>query len=105
MFQLFNQPERKKFNLKPRYWNPEKEAREEREKRIRAELEIKDGKEVYVPNIEGRFTDMYRKRKEARRGYNGRYAVRLFLILIIVFMVVLLVAMRYSDSAFSFFGM
>ncbi len=35
---LFKQPEYKRFNLKPRFWDPEKEAREERVKRARAEL-------------------------------------------------------------------
>ena len=35
---LFKQPEHRRFNLKPRYWDPEAEARKEREKRIRAEL-------------------------------------------------------------------
>ena len=32
---LFKQPEYRRFNLKPRYWDPEAEARKEREKRIK----------------------------------------------------------------------
>ena len=35
---LFKQPEYRRFNPKPRYWDPEAEARKEREKRIRTEL-------------------------------------------------------------------
>ncbi len=38
MFELFKKPEYRKFNLKPRYWDPAKEERELREKRIKAEL-------------------------------------------------------------------
>ena len=44
MFELFKKPEYRKFDLKPRYWNPEQEEREQREKRIKAELGIKDVK-------------------------------------------------------------
>ena len=55
MFELFKKPEYRKFNLKPRYWDPEKEEREAREKRIKAELGIKDDDGQYIPNVQGQF--------------------------------------------------
>ena len=48
---LFKQPEYKRFNLKPRYWDPEAEARKEREKRIRAELGLEQDGDEYVPDV------------------------------------------------------
>ena len=33
MSRMFERQDRRTFNLKPRYWDPEKEEREEREKR------------------------------------------------------------------------
>ncbi len=57
---LFRKQERPKgFIRKPIYWDPEKEEREEREKRIRAELGMdsqKDSKSLtYRANIKGKF--------------------------------------------------
>ena len=37
---LFKQPEHRRFNLKPRYWDPEAEARKEREKLAPRILEL-----------------------------------------------------------------
>lgn len=106
MGRMFERKDTRKFEIKPRYWDPEKEEREEREKRVKAELGIDEkDRETYIPHIQGRFTQMYRERKENRRGYNGKYTVRLFLILIIIFIVALFVINRYSEGVFRFFGM
>ena len=52
MARMFERKDTRKFDLKPRYWDPEKEEREEREKRIKAELGIReDDKDAYIPNI------------------------------------------------------
>lgn len=48
---LFKQPEYRRFNLKPRYWDPEAEARKEREKRIRAELGLPENGDEYIPDV------------------------------------------------------
>ena len=48
---LFKQPEYRRFNLKPRYWDPEAEARKEREKRIRAELGLAEDGNEYIPDV------------------------------------------------------
>lgn len=106
MSRMFERQDRRTFNLKPRYWDPEKEEREEREKRIKTELGItEEDKDTYIPHVRGRFTDMYEKRKANRRGYNGRYAVRLFLILIAVFLLILYLVMRYSEGGLRFLGL
>lgn len=103
---MFERKDTRKFELKPRYWDPEKEEREEREKRIKAELGIEEGENgVYVPHIDGKLRSLYHERKAQRRGYNGRYAVRMFLILIGVFLIALYLLMRHSESLFRFFGM
>lgn len=106
MSRMFERQDRRSFNLKPRYWDPEKEEREEREKRIKAELGIEENdKDTYIPNLRGRFTEMYENRKAHRRGHNGKYAVRFFLILILIFLVAFFIMMRYSDGVLKFFGM
>ena len=57
-FSFFKVPEHKRFEYIPRYWNPEKEEREARLKRIQEEMgatsNTSDGK-PYVPNIRGSF--------------------------------------------------
>ena len=90
MSRMFERQDRRTFNLKPRYWDPEI---------------TEEDKDTYIPNIRGRFTDMYEKRKANRRGYNGRYAVRLFLILIAVFLIILYLVMRYSEGGLKFLGL
>lgn len=106
MGRMFERKDTRKFELKPRYWDPEKEEREEREKRAKEELGIRGGdKDVYIPNVEGKFRELYNQRKAGRRSYNGRYAIRMFLILIVVFLIILYLLMRHSEGLFRFFGM
>ncbi|CCZ07736.1 hypothetical protein [Culturomica massiliensis] len=106
MARMFERKDTRKFDLKPRYWDPEKEEREEREKRIKAELGIReDDKDAYIPNIKGHFTELYKQRKAQRKGHNGQYAVRLFMVLIIIFLAALFIMMRYSEGVLKFLGM
>ena len=77
---LFKQPEYRRFNLKPRYWDPEAEARKEREKRIRAELGLPE----YIPDVRTGLQKEYAKRKGERAGLRLGYSTRLFMILIII---------------------
>ncbi len=51
---LFRQYKPKGFNLTPRYYDPDKERREDRVKRIKAEMGIKDGEsgDGFVPSIQ-----------------------------------------------------
>lgn len=84
---LFKQPEYRRFDLKPRYWDPEVEARKEREKRIRAELGLKEDGDEYIPDIRAKLQKEYAKRKGERSGLRLSYTTRLFMILIILLLV------------------
>ena len=81
---LFKQPEYRRFNLKPRYWDPEAEARKEREKRIRAELGLPENGDEYIPDVRTGLQKEYAKRKGKRAGLRLGYSTRLFMILIII---------------------
>ena len=81
---FFNQPKPKRFELKPRYWDPEAEARKEREKRMRAELGLKEDGEEYIPDVRAGFQREYARRKANRPAKSMSYSLRLFLILIVI---------------------
>lgn len=80
----------KKFNIPPRFHDPDQEERDEREQRIKAELGIKDDEEgkEYKPNIKGQFRNaMSRDSKsaeDARRKSNRRLII-LILIFTLIF--------------------
>jgi hypothetical protein len=66
MAKLFSVYKPKPFHIEPRYWDPVKEKREERERRIKAEMGIKDEGGTYRPYI---------ARGEFRRGIsNGKWS-------------------------------
>lgn len=96
MFLIFKKPEYRRFNLKPRYWDPAKEEREERERRVKAELGLKDDDKTYIPNIKGQFRQEYEKRKANRNGLNSNYALRLFMILTLLFIMAFLCVCKES---------
>lgn len=104
MFLLFKKPEYRKFNPKPRYWDPEKEAREERERRIKAELGLKDDAH-YVPHVRGEFRREYEKRKAARSSIGSARTLRLFMILILLFLAAFYVFIKNPEGIFRFFGL
>ncbi len=87
MFLLFKKPEYKRFKLQPRYWDPEKEERKEREKRIKAELGLKDDDKQYIPNIKGQFKREFQRRKAEKKNNQSGYALRLFMILMALLLV------------------
>lgn len=99
---FFYTPRSKQFNLRPRFYDPDKEAREDRERRIKEELGIVDEKEKsnrpFRPNVKGQFrnTDGWQSRtsEDARRAQNKRLII-LFLILALVFYLFF-----YSDFSF-----
>ena len=76
---LFKQPEYRRFNPKPRYWDPEAEARKEREKRIRTELGLPEEGDEYIP------------------------ATRLFMILIIILIAIFYLATYKIDLIMKLF--
>ena len=81
---FFKKPEHKRFNIQPRYWNPEKEEREEREKRIKAELGMTDDDGQYIPSIKGRIKGSLRHKHADLRQSNRKSNIRLFVILVIL---------------------
>jgi hypothetical protein len=89
---FFYTPGTKKFNVTPRYWDPDKEEREERERRIREEMGMVDDRKIsdrpYRPNVKGQFRraqeGLTRSSPGARKASNTRLIV-LILILTLIF--------------------
>ena len=94
MFLIFKKPEYRRFNLKPRYWDPAKE-----------ELGLKDDDKTYIPNIKGQFRQEYEKRKANRNGLNSNYALRLFMILTLLFIMAFYVFVKNPDGILRFLGL
>ena len=84
---LFKQPTYRRFNMKPRYWDPEAEARKEREKRIRAELGMDENGDEYVPDVRASLRKEFDKRRSKQAGNKLGYSFRVFLILIILLLI------------------
>lgn len=99
---FFHTPSAKKFHITPRYWDPDKEEREDRERRIREELGIPEERKVdgrpYRPNIKGQFRraqdGFSRSSESARRASNTR------LIILIVILTLIFYLFFYSDFLF-----
>jgi hypothetical protein len=100
---FFHTPSTKKFHITPRYWDPDKDERDERERRIKEELGIVDEKKPdsdkpYRPNIKGQFRraqEGYSKSSEkARRASNTR------LIILILILTLIFYLFFYSDFTF-----
>lgn len=81
---FFKKPQHKRFNLQPRYWDPAKEEREERERRIKAELGIKDENGQYIPNIKGRLRSEIRHKHGDARSARQKSNFRLIIIFVIL---------------------
>ncbi|RXQ94952.1 hypothetical protein EO244_07835 [Ancylomarina salipaludis] len=81
---FFKKPEHKRFNIQPRYWDPAKEEREERENRIKAELGITDENGQYTPNIKGQLKRSLRHKHTDVRRSNKKSNIRLVVILAIL---------------------
>lgn len=99
---FFYTPAAKKFNITPRFYDPDKEEREEREQRIREELGIPDEKRKgdgpFRPNIKGQFRraqdGFSRSSDSARRSSNIR------LIIFILILALIFYLFFYSDFTF-----
>ncbi|MRT92193.1 hypothetical protein [Ancylomarina sp. 16SWW S1-10-2] len=81
---FFKKPEYKRFNIQPRYWDPAKEEREERENRIKAELGMTDDNDQYIPNIKGQIRRSLRHKSADVRQTNKKSNIRLFIILFLL---------------------
>ncbi len=85
---LFKQYKPRGFNYTPVYYDPVKEEREDRERRIKAELGIKDKDEndkEYVPKImRGSMSGYFKQNKVRVQRYT---LIRLVVIALILFIV------------------
>lgn len=99
---FFYLPGAKKFNITPRFYDPDKEEREERERRIKEELGIfeekmDDGK-PFRPNIKGQFRraqqGLSRSSEKARKASNTR------LIILVMILALIFYLFFYSDFFF-----
>ena len=100
---FFYIPKSKRFSITPRFYDPDQEERDARERRIKEELGIRDenngdGK-PYRPNVKGQFrnsgTWQAKSGAEARRASNTR--------LIILIFILALIAYLFFFSDFNFF--
>jgi hypothetical protein len=99
---FFYTPGTKKFHITPRFYDPDKDEREDRERRIKKELGIVDEKtdsgKQYRPNLRGQFRMasgwQAKSSEKARKTSNTRLIV-LVLILTLIFYLFF-----YSDFTF-----
>ena len=99
---FFHTPAAKRFHITPRFYDPDKEERDERERRIKEELGIfnepRDPNKPYRPNIKGQFRktgDWQAKSSEMARKAQNRRLIILIMILAIIFYLFF-----YSDFLF-----
>lgn len=92
-FSFFKVPEHKRFEYIPRYWNPEKEEREARLKRIQEEMgatsNTSDGK-PYVPNIRGSFRREFDRTRKSKPGLKGMLKIRSLIMIVTVLLFVVI---------------
>ena len=91
MASFFHTPKPNKFHIEPRYGDPVKEKREKRERRIKAEMGIKDENGEYRPHIEkGDFRKGLANTKWApnvqRRKSNSRLLIFIILLGLLVYL-------------------
>lgn len=91
---FFHTPGTKQFGFKPRFFDPDKEERADREKRIKGELGIVEEKEEdngkpFKSNLKGQFRagDSWQAKSsdEARRAHSRRLLWVLFTLVLIVY--------------------
>ncbi|MBK6285022.1 MAG: hypothetical protein IPF54_22410 [Draconibacterium sp.] len=99
---FFYTPGTKQFNIRPRFYDPDKEERDERERRIKEELGIADEKEKDLKNFRPRVKGQFRnpdawqsKSSESARRSQNRRLIWLFIILALIFYLFF-----YSDFMF-----
>lgn len=99
---FFYTPGAKKFHISPRFYDPDKEEREERERRIKEELGIveerqKEG-QPFRPNIKGQFRKtggwQAKSSGDARRAQNKRLIILILLLALVFYL------FFYSDFTF-----
>lgn len=88
------QPRPIQFEFNPRYWDPKKEARKEREKRIKTELGMEaeqEDLENYKSDIRGRFRSATYIQHRERLGEKNKARQKMMIYIAVVFLLLLLV--------------
>ena len=90
LFSFYNVRKPRQFNHKPIYWDPRKEALDERVRKVEVEIGVREEtQEEYTPHIKGAFVaGMSHLRKSRARGDDMRNRtsknMRLLLILVVL---------------------
>lgn len=74
----------KKFDYTPRFYDEEKERREERVKNAKLELGLHENDETYIPDLKGKMRRDFRERIARDRKSNRNSNLRVFFILAIL---------------------
>jgi hypothetical protein len=93
---FFHTPGTRQFGFKPRFFDPDKEERDDREKRIKGEMgiveeKVDDGK-PFISNLKGQFRDgdgWQAKSSPGARKSQNRRLIMLIMILTLVFYLLL----------------
>lgn len=82
---FFHTPKPKGYRVEPRYWDPEKEKRATRERRIKAEMGIREEGENYRPFIsKGDFKKGLSKGKWSAGSQRRKSNTRLLVLVVIL---------------------
>ncbi|VAW23583.1 hypothetical protein MNBD_BACTEROID01-1690 [hydrothermal vent metagenome] len=99
---FFHIPKIKKFNIPSRFHNPGQDERDERERRMKEELgikeEIKDTGKPHRANIKGQFR--YAMRQSSKSAENARRSSNTRLIILILILSVIAYLLFYSNFSF-----
>ncbi len=97
MFRIFKLPKYNRFNYEPRYFDPEKEERENRVKELvrkynpsepAEKISATNAEKVYTPMIKGQMKHyMTRKKAGSNRASNIRLAAILSLLFLISYLI------------------
>lgn len=85
---LFKLSQPKRFDYKPRYYSKLKEEREERNRRIKEDLGIKEDK-PYTPDLRGKLTGQYINK------YHQKKKMPIYRMVIIIVSLIMVVAILY----------
>ena len=73
LFSFYNVRKPRQFEHKPIYWDPRKEAMEERVRKVKREMGLEETEEEYKPQIKGTFIEVTSHLKRSRdKGENSR---------------------------------
>lgn len=73
LFSFYNVRKPRQYNHKPIYWDPHKEALEERVRKVKREMGMEESLEEYKPQIKGTFIEgTSHLKKSHERGDNHR---------------------------------